>query len=198
MNAMETLLSVCIGLGLSAACGFRVFVPLAMVSLAALTGHLELSPGFAWLGSYAAAVAFTVATVVEIAAYYVPWLDHALDSLASPAAVIAGTVVSASVMTDVSPFLKWTLAAIAGGGMAGAVQSLTVLARGVSTFGTGGLANPVLASVEWMGALGTGLVALTLPFLAATAAVVAVVAVGGWWIARARRERRFGVAAGPV
>src|SRR5215475_13958065 len=112
---METLLSICIGIGLSAACGFRVFVPLLAMSIAALSGHLTLAQGFAWIGSYPTLIAFSVATCLEIAGYYIPWVDHLLDTIATPAAIIAGTIVTASMVTDVSPFLKWTLAVIAGG-----------------------------------------------------------------------------------
>src|SRR6185503_12680871 len=119
---METVLSICVGIGLSAACGFRIFVPLLALSIAALSGHVHLSSGFAWIGTTPALIALSVATALEIAAYYVPWLDHALDTIATPAAVIAGTMTTAALVTDVSPFLKWTLAIIAGGGAAGLVQ----------------------------------------------------------------------------
>src|SRR6266404_3033095 len=105
---METLLSICVGVGLSAACGFRVFVPLLVMSIAAASGHLTLAHGFEWIGSNPALVAFSVATVVEIAAYYIPWVDNLLDAIATPAAVIAGTLVTASMVTGTSPFLKWT------------------------------------------------------------------------------------------
>src|SRR5437764_9696014 len=124
---METLLSICVGIGLSAACGFRVFVPLVIMSVAALTGHLTLARGFEWIGSYPALVAFAVATCLEIAGYYIPWVDHLLDTVATPAAIIAGTLVSASLVADVSPLLRWALAIIAGGGAAGMVQATTVL-----------------------------------------------------------------------
>src|SRR5579859_1441024 len=117
--SMDTLLSVCIGIGLSAACGFRVFVPLLVMNIASLSGHLTLAHSFEWIGSYPALIAFSVATCVEIAGYYIPWVDHALDTIATPAAIVAGTLVTASVVSDMSPFLKWTLAAIAGGGAAG-------------------------------------------------------------------------------
>src|SRR5438067_3098081 len=136
---MDLLLSVCIGIGLSAACGFRIFVPLLFMSIAANSGHLHLAPSFGWIGSTGALVAFGVATVLEVGAYYIPWLDHFLDTLATPAAIVAGIVVTASMVSDVSPFLKWTLAVIAGGGVAGSVQATTVLARALSFAGTGGL-----------------------------------------------------------
>jgi len=145
---METLLSICLGIGLSAACGFRVFVPLLVMSIAALSGHLTLAHGFEWIGSYPALIAFSVATCLEIAGYYIPWVDNLLDTISSPAAIIAGTIITASLVADVSPFMKWTLAIIAGGGAAGLVQGTTVVARGASSAGTGGLGNPLLATAE--------------------------------------------------
>src|SRR5437879_11742133 len=116
---METVLSLLIGIGLSAACGFRVFVPLLVVSVASHTGHLHLSSGFEWMGSDAALIAFAVATVLEVAAYYIPWVDNLLDTVASPAAVIAGTLVTASLIAAMSSFMQCTSAVIAGGRHAG-------------------------------------------------------------------------------
>ncbi len=164
---METLMSICIGVGLSAACGFRVFVPLLVMSIASLSGHLTLAHGFEWISSYPALIAFSVATCLEIAGYYIPWLDHLLDTIATPAAIIAGTVVSASMVTHLSPLLRWTLALIAGGGAAGLVQGTTVLTRGASTATTGGLGNPLVATLELVGSIVTSILAVVAPVLAA-------------------------------
>jgi len=163
---METVLSVCVGIGLSAACGFRVFVPLVVMSIAAQTGHLTLAHGFEWVGSYPALVAFAVATCVEIAGYYIPWVDNLLDTIATPAAIIAGTLMTASLVTDLSPFLRWTLAIIAGGGVAGMVQGTTVATRGVSSIGTGGLGNPLIATAELAASTIASIVAVLAPVLA--------------------------------
>lgn len=187
MEAAETILSLCLGVGLSAACGFRVFVPLLIASLAAHAGHLKLSAGFDWLGSDAAVIALGIATVLEIGAYYIPWLDNALDSVATPAAVIAGTLITASVATDMSPMLKWTLAVIAGGGSAALVQTGTVLVRAASTATTGGLANPLIATAELGGSVGMTLLAIALP-LAAVAMFAGVVGVGGWALVRRKNK----------
>jgi len=166
---VETVLSILIGLGLAAACGFRVFVPLLIMSLAsrAGVGHLALSPSFAWIGSTPALLSFSVATVLEIAGYYIPWLDNLLDTVATPAAIVAGIVVTASAMTtDVSPFLKWTLAVVAGGGTTAAFQGITSVTRHISSFTTGGFANPVLATAEAGGAAMLSVLAITVPLLA--------------------------------
>jgi Domain of unknown function (DUF4126) len=176
---MEPFLSFLVGIGLSAACGFRVFVPLLVVSIASYSGHLQLSSGFEWMGSTAALIAFATATALEIAGYFVPWVDNLLDTIASPAAVIAGTLITASLVADMSPFLKWTLAVISGGGIAGLVQGTTVLARGASSAGTGGLANPILATAELGGSLITSFLSLVLPAVVALAIGV-LLFLAGW------------------
>lgn len=162
---METFLSLCVGLGLSAACGFRVFIPPLILSIAALSGHVTLSPEFAWIGTWPALMAFGFATALEIAGYYVPWVDNLLDTIATPTAVVAGTIVTASLVTDMSPFLKWTLAVVAGGGAAGLIQGATVTTRAASSTGTGGLANPVLATMELGGSVAASVLALLAPVI---------------------------------
>jgi len=163
---MSTLLSVLLGIGLSAACGFRIFVPFLIVGVAARTGHLALGPSFAWMATTPALIVFAVATVIEVAAYFIPWLDHVLDLAATPAAVVAGMIMTASVVTGLDPMMKWTLALIAGGGIAGTVQALTVGTRKVSLLTTGGLANPAVATLELAGAAGLTVLAIALPLLA--------------------------------
>ena len=162
---METLLGLVVGIGLSAACGFRVFVPLLGMSIASLMGYLSLSSGFEWIGSWLALIAFATATVIEIGAYYIPWLDHVMDTIATPAAIVAGSIVTASMIGDISPFLKWSLAIIAGGGVAGAVQCGTVVLRGLLSSATGGVGNFLLATTELIGSVVTTLFALLIPIL---------------------------------
>ena len=126
-------LSLVLGIGLAAATGFRVFLPILIMSGAAYTGHLSLDDNFAWLGTPSALTMLSVAALAEVLAYYVPGVDNLLDSLATPAALIAGTVVSAAVMTDLPPMVKWTAAVIAGGGVAGLTQAVTAMLRAKST-----------------------------------------------------------------
>ncbi|MGQ9693847.1 MAG: DUF4126 domain-containing protein [Thermodesulfobacteriota bacterium] len=162
---METVLGIASGIGLSAACGFRIFVPLLIINLASLSGHLQLSPGFDWMGSYYCTVAFGTATFLEVLAYYIPWLDHFLDLIASPAAIMAGIMATASIITDMSPFLKWALALIAGGGAAANVQGITVALRTKSTYLTAGTANWFLSSLELVGSVITAILAIIAPLL---------------------------------
>ncbi len=163
---METLLSIFIGIGLSAACGFRVFIPLMIVSVSALSGHLSLAPGFEWIGTYPALVVFGIASIVEILSYYVPVIDNLLDTIAVPAAIIAGTIVMASAVSEMSPLLRWSLAVIVGGGIAGTVQGLTGITRLVSTATTGGFANPIVSTAEAGGSVAMSIIAISFPVVA--------------------------------
>ncbi len=162
---MDTILSITLEIGLSAACGFRVFVPLLIISAANYTGHMSLSPGFEWIGTLPALIAFSTATILEILAYYIPWLDQLLDTIATPAAVVAGVIASASVFTEVSQLFRWTLALIGGGGIAGLVQGATAITRLKSTALTGGLGNPIVSTAELFGSVITSILALLAPII---------------------------------
>ena len=159
----DLALSIVLGIALAAATGFRVFLPMLIVSGAANTGHLQLDNSFAWLGTPSALTMLSVAALAEVLAYYVPVIDNLLDALVTPAALIAGTIVSAAVMTDVPPMVKWTAAVIAGGGIAGLTQGLTGMLRAHSTVLTGGIGNPVIATAELGGALLISFLALVAP-----------------------------------
>jgi hypothetical protein len=135
---------------------------------------------------------FLVATLFEIAGYYIPWIDNLLDTIASPASIAAGTVITASFITGMDPWLQWLLGVIAGGGAAGAVQATTVVARASSTVTTGGLGNPIVASVETSGAfLGSALSILVAPF---AIALFVLLLVGGVWIWWRRRGHKLAAA----
>ena len=172
---MDTLLSICIGIGLSAACGFRVFVPPLVMSIASLFGHLTLSPSFEWMGSYTALVVFAVATAIEIAAYYIPWVDNLLDTIATPMAIAAGTFVTASVIPEGDPMLQWTVALIAGGGAAGTIQAFTGIGRLASTMMTGGLGNPLISTIESGGSIILSGLAIAVPVFAVCLVAVLLV-----------------------
>jgi Domain of unknown function (DUF4126) len=172
MSDSDLAVSAALGIGLAAATGFRVFLPMLVVSAAAYSGHLPLGDSFAWLGTPSALTMLGVAAVAEILAYYIPGVDNLLDALATPAAFVAGTIVSAAVMTDLPPMVKWTTAVIAGGGVAGLTQGATAVVRAKSTLFTGGFGNAAIATAELGGALLVSLLALAAPFAALIVVVV--------------------------
>jgi len=162
---MQTIVGLLVGIGLSAACGFRVFIPMLGMSIAAISGHIELSHGFEWIGTWPVLIAFATATALEIGAYYIPWIDHILDTLMTPAAAVAGTILTASMLGDLSPFFKWSLAIIAGGGVSAIVQGGTVALRAASSGATGGLANFFVSTGELFGSSLVTVFAILLPVL---------------------------------
>ena len=185
---METILGLCIGIGLSAACGFRIFGPLLVMSVASLMGWFEPMKGFEWLAMPSVCIALAVATVCEITAYYIPWVDNALDTISTPAAMIAGTLTTMAVSSgEMSQFASWAAAIIIGGGTAGAVQMSTVAVRGLSTATTGGIANPVVSTGEWIGAFLLSILSLLVPVLVVIVVLMMVV----WsvrWVRRKKQE----------
>ena len=182
---LQFLVAGALGLGLAACSGFRVFVPLLAASIAYHTGYLTPAAGFAWLGTWAALLTLATATVVEVAGYYVPLVDHLLDTLTTPASFVAGTILMTSALPHLDPTLRWTLGILVGGGTAGLVQTGTALLRGASSATTGGLANPVLATAENTLAVGGVALTLLLPLVAAGLVVVLLVYI----VSRLRRWR---------
>jgi hypothetical protein len=163
---MDSTLAILIGIGLAASCGFRVFAPLLVVSAATHAGYVDVAHGFNWIGTWPATIAFAVAAVVEITAFYIPWLDNLLDMIASPIAVIAGAILFAAVAADLDPFLHWSLAIIAGGGSAAIVQAGTVLTRAASTTSTAGFANFAVSTFETAAGFFFSLMSIAVPVLA--------------------------------
>ncbi len=173
---MNETLAILAGIGLAAACGFRVFLPLFLASLAVRTGidgvgGFELASllgdDLQWIGGTPALITLGVATTLEIGAYYVPWIDNALDTIATPAAMIAGTLVAFALFPGTGgEGMDWALAAIAGGGTAGLIQSGSVLLRGASTATTGGLGNFAVATLELIGSVIVTALSVVLPLVA--------------------------------
>ncbi|WP_179353552.1 DUF4126 domain-containing protein [Winogradskyella vidalii] len=162
----ETILSVFLGVGLSASVGFRVFFPLFALSLAAYFDIWELNESWLWIGSTSAVITLGIATIVEIGAYYIPVIDNALDTIAIPLATVAGTAVMVSTVADLSPVITWALAIIAGGGTAAAVKSSASATRLGSTVSTAGFGNPIISTFETGTAVVMSIISIFLPILA--------------------------------
>ncbi|MFW2176954.1 MULTISPECIES: DUF4126 domain-containing protein [unclassified Moraxella] len=175
--SMELIFSICLGIGLAASSGFRVFVPLFALSCASYFGIIPLTDTWAWAGSMTALVILGVASIVESVSYLVPYVDNLLDTIAVPLAGIAGTLVMASTLTDLSPAMTWALAIVAGGGVAGTIAGTTATTRVASTATTGGVANPAIAVAETGTAIGLSALSIFAPILAMVATVVGLIGV---------------------
>lgn len=173
-NYWQIILELILGVTLSAAVGFRVFVPPLILSISSMYGHIQLSPEFSWVGSPSALILLSVATLVEIIAYYIPFVDNLLDTTQLPLAMVIGTLVTANSLGEVDPVLQWTTAIIAGGGASGAVVGLNSLARLTVSGLTGGLGNFVLATGEAISATALSLIVVVAPILAPVALVLVI------------------------
>lgn len=181
------ILSVALGISLSACCGFRVFTPMLLAAVCAKLGWLELSTGFEWMATYPAIIAFAVAATFEILAYYIPVVDNFLDTIATPSSVIAGTVISASVFVHFDPMLKWLLAIIAGGATAGLIQAGTGLLRLGSTKFTAGTGNHILATAENFFSFAGTIFSFIVPVLMAVLFTGAIGAILYYFVAKKKR-----------
>lgn len=197
--SIEWLISACLGVGLAACCGFRVFVPLLVASVATKLGIIGTMAGFEWMSSWTALGVLSLATVLELGAYYIPWLDNLLDSVATPASVVAGTLLSTSFLQIDSPILDWGLGLILGGGSAGLVQAGTSLLRLGSTATTGGIANPVVATGENVASFGFSILTVLLPLFAFILIVLVLIFIAGRllsrrkvWFSRAQPPKQAG------
>ena len=170
----DTLIELMLAISLSAAAGFRVFVPLLALSAASVLGHVDLPPNFDWVENPQALGLFAIACVLEIVGYSIPWMDHLLDILATPAAIITGTVVAASVAPEMDPLVKWTLALAAGGGTAGLTKGIMNVLRATSTAVSGGLTNPLFSALELAAAAVLSALAITVPAIAIAVVVGAI------------------------
>ena len=171
---MDILVSAFLGIGLAAAVGFRIFLPFLFMSLAAQFGLMEFSSGFEWIGTSVALILFGTASIVEILAYYIPWFDNLLDSITAPLAMVCGSLVMASTMVEMEPWIKWTLAVIAGGGTAGLIKGTSTTTRAVSSVTTAGLGNSLVATIEAVGSAALSVLSIFIPVLAVLVVLVLV------------------------
>ena len=178
MNEFDVIIALSMGLGLAAASGFRVFLPPFLLSIAVRADAVDVNlmdTPFEYFDSNVAVILLGVATVAEFAGYYVPWVDNLLDSIASPAAVVAGSGMTALVLEgNTDPVIQWSLAIIAGGGVTAIVQGATVVTRGISTTLTAGFANPIVSTGENLASVILAIIAMVLPIFAAVLVAVLI------------------------
>ena len=185
------LISAFIGIGLAAATGFRIFLPMFAVSLASYMGWIPQNENFQWLSGLPTLIATGIAMIVEILAYYIPFVDHLLDTISIPLATVAGSVMFASQFTELGTFPQWALALIAGGGTAAAISSGFAGTRAASTATTGGFGNSVVATTETAGAGLMSFLALAAPVIAFVVVVLLLIAVFVFGRKLLRKFRNF-------
>lgn len=179
LNA-DTFTAIALGIALSAAAGFRVFIPLLGASIAAMTHWIQLPAEMSWIGSWPALICFGTAALAEMAAYYIPFIDNLLDTISTPTSIGAGTLLAYSIFPsgENDTLIKWVLAFIAGGGSAGILQAGTGLLRLFSTKTTAGTGNAVVATGENAAAV----VSVSLSFIIPVIVAAVLLLIIGWII----------------
>src|SRR5450432_2135005 len=172
--------AIALGVALSACCGFRIFIPMLVGSIAAYNHWFSFSADMQWLGSLPAIICFATAALIEIAAYYFPFLDNILDAIAAPLAIAAGTLLAFAILPSGQSeiLLRWATALIAGGATAGTIHVGTGLLRLFSTKATLGTGNPVVASGENVVAITASVLSFIVPVIIATILLLVVVWIG--------------------
>lgn len=148
VTLIQLFLCVCVGVSLSAACGFRVFIPLLIVSIGVRFFGIHVNEGLQWAGTWTALVVLSTAAICEVFTYYIPWLDNLLDLINTPLALLAGTIIMSGMLPELHPCLKWCMAGVIGGGAAGVTKATTAVLRSVCSVTTGGLGNNVVSTAE--------------------------------------------------
>jgi hypothetical protein len=181
---MENIIPILLGIGLSVATGFRVFLPFLIVSALSLLGFIQISDNFSWIGTTPALITFGLATIIEVVAYLIPWIDNALDTISIPLSIIAGTILMVSVTTELSPLIQWVLAIITGGSIAGIIKTGASITRLTSSLTTGGIGNSAVSTVESGLSIGITLLAVFIPIIAGLLVILILV----WIILKFRKK----------
>ena len=177
MDVLQVLIAASTGLGLAAASGFRVFLPPFLMAVWLRLGFLDVNiegSEFEAFSSDVSILLLGVASLSEIMAYKIPWMDNMLDSLATPLAGLAGIYLVAVSLEGADPSVQWALAIIAGGGASLSIQSATVAGRGLSSMFTLGLANPFFSLIEDIASVLLIFIALLAPLAALFASVILI------------------------
>jgi hypothetical protein len=169
---LEIIISICLGIGLAASAGFRIFIPLLMLSFAGYMEWITLSDDWAWAGSFTAIIVLAAASIFELIAYFIPYIDNLLDTISIPLATVAGTLAMITVVGDLDPIYSWTLAIIAGGGTAATIATTTSTARAASTAVTGGLGNPLISTLEAIFSTILSVLSILAPFIAVVVVIL--------------------------
>ena len=180
MEEVTIVMATLMGISLAAASGFRVFLPPFLLSLAArfdVIWFLDIDlvgTQFEFFTSTLAIVVLGIATIAEFVGFYAPWVDNALDSIATPAAIVAGVSMTAIVLEGSDPVVQWAVAIIAGGGVAATIQAATVTTRSLSSTFTFGLGNSTVATGENVASIALTLIAILIPFISAFVVILVV------------------------
>jgi len=179
---MELLNGLLAAFGLSASAGLNAYIPLLVVALVArTTPWLELNPPWDVLTNGWVIAVLLILAGVEFFADKIPAVNHINDALQTFIRPAAGAIVfaaSSGAVGHVHP----VLALIAGLIVAGGVHTVkSAVVRPAVTATTGGIANPVVSTLEDVGAFIVSLISVLLPILLLGAAGLLLYMAWRWY-----------------
>jgi len=171
------LTNIAMGIALSACAGFRVFIPMLAGALAGHFNIISLPADMQWLSSWPAIACFGTAAIAEVGAYYIPFVDNLLDTIATPLSIGAGTVLASSILpiAGQEPLVRWGIGLLAGGSVAGTIQMGTGLLRLFSSKATLGTGNAVVATTENAAAISVTTLSFFIPVIVAVLLIALIV-----------------------
>jgi hypothetical protein len=175
------------GLGLATAAGLNAYIPLFVVGLAAQLEWLTLPAPYDALGEWPVLVLVGVLLTVELFSDKIPLIDSVGDVIGTVVRPAAGALLFAGSLgvVDAPEWLGLALGLVTAGG----VHTAKAAFRPAANAATGGVAAPVVSTVEDGISFGTTLIALLVPVLVIV--VLAALVIGAWrWGRRARTRSR--------
>ncbi len=172
---IDQVLVFLVGIGIAASVGLRIFIPILIVSIFAYTGNITLSTYFTWLGYLPVLIFLIIASILEILVYYIAWLDNYLDAIEHPLSIIVGILITGAVITDFNPYLKWLVALLIGGGVAGTISAATSMIRLKTSAETGGSKNFIVSTVEAVIAVILSVLSILEPLIAGLITAMAII-----------------------
>ena len=165
MELSHTTLCILIGVGLSCAIGFKIILPVFVLSLLSYFGEIELNESYSWLSSKYTLVALGIAFCYETLSTLIPGLAGMQKFMAVFIAPLVAFWVSVAILpSETSEFIKWSSALICGTTSFG-VAATTSGIRASTAFVTGGANAPVSGGVEIGASLLSSILAMICPIL---------------------------------
>jgi hypothetical protein len=172
---IEQVLTFLVGVGLAASVGLRISFPILIVSIFSYSGYITLSTYFVWLGTLPALIVLIIIATIDTLAFYIVWLDNLLDAIEHPVSILVGILITGAVITEFNPYLKWLMALIIGGGIAGTINAATGLLRLKISTETDGKRNFAFSTLEILGSIGLAIISIFLPFIAGLISAIALI-----------------------
>lgn len=141
------VINILLGLALATATGFRIFLPMFLLSFTSHIGWVTLPQKLSWLEGETALFVLGVAMLIELVSYFIPGVDNIMDIIDTPIAVIVGFLVVFSVI-EVNSMMEWILAVVIGGIVPAVIKACKATIRGGVTLLMGGLGNGLFSIVE--------------------------------------------------